>query len=335
SSAAILARYAARDPRLRVVTHDRNRGLGAARNTGLAHATSEYVWFVDSDDWLPDGTLPAVAERLTRTDCDLLVVGFSRVYWDRRVRYEAVSGVGGGRAVPETFTLADQPGLLRVLHIACNKVVRRRFLDDLGLAFAPGWYEDVSFSLPLMLAADRISLLDRNCYLYRQRRDGGITQTVSERHFEVFGQWDRVFAFLDARPDLAAELRGPVFDRMIWHLLQVLAHPRRVAPELRRRFFREMSRRYRAHRPTTGYRVPGGGTGVRHRLVELGSYQVFEALRGAHRLRGALNRRRRAPRSGPSLTQPVANPASGSPSGRVEVAVQWAHPPAPAGTLVE
>src|SRR5262245_45748500 len=45
----ILAGYAARDPRLRVLTHATNRGLGAARNTGLDHATGDYVWFVDSD----------------------------------------------------------------------------------------------------------------------------------------------------------------------------------------------------------------------------------------------------------------------------------------------
>ncbi|MFK3983575.1 glycosyltransferase family 2 protein [Micromonospora sp. NPDC050397] len=293
--ADILARYAASEPRLRVVTLDRNRGLGAARNAGLARATGTYVWFVDSDDWLPDGTLAAVADRLAETRPDLLVTGFSRVYWDGRVRTESVSGVAGQPGAPQMFSLRDRPALLSVLHIACNKVVRRGFLTELGLSFGDGWYEDVSFSFPLMLAAERISLLDRDCYAYRQRRSGAITHTVSERHFELFPHWDRVFAFLEAHPEIPAGLRGLVFQRMVWHFLQVLGHAQRVPTARRREFFATMVDRFRRYRPVAGYRVPPGAAGLKHRLVASGAYRLFEALRRANRVGGALARRRPAP----------------------------------------
>ena len=52
SSPSILAMYAARDARIRVVDRE-NGGLSAARNSGLDAATGEYVMFVDSDDWIP------------------------------------------------------------------------------------------------------------------------------------------------------------------------------------------------------------------------------------------------------------------------------------------
>jgi glycosyltransferase involved in cell wall biosynthesis len=41
-----------KDKRLRVIIHERNRGLSAARNTGMENSTGEYIYFVDSDDWI-------------------------------------------------------------------------------------------------------------------------------------------------------------------------------------------------------------------------------------------------------------------------------------------
>ena len=300
--AAILARYAARDSRVRVLTLPANRGLGAARNAGLAAATGDYVWFVDSDDWLTPGTLAAVAARLAETDADLLVTGFARVWPDGELRHSQVSAAG---PAPDVFRLDEVPGLLGILHIACNKVIRRRLLVDLGLAFRPGWYEDVAFSLPLMIAADRITLLDRYSYAYRQRDTGAITRTVSDRHFEVFDQWGFVFHFLDDRPP--SSLRGPVFERAIWHLLQVLGHAARVPRGRRREFFGRLVALYRAHRPAQGYRIPPGDEGIKHRLVARNAFLLFEALRAGRKMRVRLVRRPAVPQQRDTAKAPTAD----------------------------
>ncbi|MFK3984733.1 glycosyltransferase family 2 protein [Micromonospora sp. NPDC050397] len=291
-SAEILATYAARDSRIKIVTLPQNVGLGAARNAGIRHATGRYVWCVDSDDWLPPGTLEAVADRIELTTPDLLVTGYARVYWDGRVEDHPVSAVHQGREVPESFTFAEQPGLLNHLWIACNKVIRREFLVGTGLTFGPGWYEDVAFILPLMLASRRISLLDRDCYAYRQRQQGAITRTVSERHLEVFDQWDRVFAFMDARPGEFASLRPVIFQRMIWHCLQVLGHSSRVPGEMRRAFFARITAQYRRHLPPGGAPVAPGNDGVKQRLVAAGAYQLFELLMAAWQVRQRMTGRR-------------------------------------------
>nr|MCR4921788.1 glycosyltransferase [Bacteroidaceae bacterium] len=57
NSLAICNEWARREPRFRVVSHDKNKGLSEARNTGLRLATGKYIAFVDSDDSLTPNTL--------------------------------------------------------------------------------------------------------------------------------------------------------------------------------------------------------------------------------------------------------------------------------------
>ena len=67
----ILARYAAADARIRVVTRDRNGHISAASNSALALATGEFVAFLDHDDVLAPHALSCMVERLAEAEFDL------------------------------------------------------------------------------------------------------------------------------------------------------------------------------------------------------------------------------------------------------------------------
>jgi CDP-glycerol glycerophosphotransferase len=275
-SGQIIAEYAARDSRVRLIRLDRNVNPGPAREIGLRQATGEYVWFLDGDDWLAPGSLRAVVRRLRAVRPDVLIVNHAKVSWDPRAKPVVLGDFL--HEAPEAFTLAEWPRALDILHVAWNKVVRREFLTGLGLAFPTGWYEDVGFTYPLLLAAGRISVLDRICVNYRQRRVGSATRTRSEGHLAIFENWERVFEGLD--PD--ERLRPKLFRRMVWHFLIVLGNADRITPALRRRFFARASELYRRYQPP-GFQPPGGVEGVKFRAVERGSFRLFEALRLGYR----------------------------------------------------
>ncbi|MEV4637711.1 glycosyltransferase [Actinoplanes sp. NPDC049548] len=266
----MLDAYADRHGDLRVVHLSHNVGLGLARNAGLAEARGEYVWFVDSDDWLPAGSVRAVLDRLRAERPDVLLVDHLRVHENGRLEPDASSGV-----------LKDPrlTSLIKLQHTAWNRIVRRGLLDELDLRFLPGWYEDVPFSNPVLIAADRISVLDRVCYHYRVGRLGAITATRSDRHFEAFDQYDRMLAWVAAR-DPEPWLRHQLFTLMVNHLLVVAGNDGRLHPARRRAFFRRIVAHYRRYVPAD---YPGH-PGIKHRLVRLGSYPVYAGLRHAYRI---------------------------------------------------
>ncbi|MFC1415292.1 CDP-glycerol glycerophosphotransferase family protein [Streptacidiphilus sp. N8-3] len=292
ASGAILDERAARDPRLSVLHLPENLGQGGAREAGLDLATGDYVWFVDPDDWLAEGALEAVAARLSGFAADarpdVLVTGFVRAYPDGGIEADTWRGQMAG--APESFTLAERPGLLNMILAVWNKVTRRDYLEALreqGVRFGPGHYEDIAVAYPMLLGAARISFLDQDLYYYRRLRPGAITTTPSPKHLDVFAEYDAIFGYLDSRPDLPPALRNLVFDRTVRQAVTVLDTPGLVPAELRREFFRRAADHVRRHRPA-GHRHPSGLRGVQYRLVEREAWGAYQRLRPLRALPGAV-----------------------------------------------
>lgn len=288
----LLDAYQRADRRVRVLHLHENVGLGRARNAGLDAARGEYVWFVDSDDWLPRGSVAAVVDRLRAARPDVLMVDHERVYVGGRRVADASSPLLRSRSRDtDAVTLAERPELLRVLHTAWNKVVRRDFLDALELRFPTGLYEDYLFSHPVLMAAERIAVLDRICYYYRQRRPGTqITRTASARHFDAFLQYDRLFALLDRWGPDYERWRPELFQLMINHLIVIAGNEARVPGDLRRRFFSRTAWYYHRYRPRGGYPRPRGACLIKHLLVRLDAFRAYETFRWCYRIGRRLRR---------------------------------------------
>ncbi|MDI3389410.1 bifunctional glycosyltransferase family 2 protein/CDP-glycerol:glycerophosphate glycerophosphotransferase [Streptomyces sp. B-S-A8] len=297
-SGELIDELAAADPRVRPVHLPENVGLGRARNAGIEHATGDYLIFLDGDDTLTPGALQATADRLKETGSpDVLVYDYARTYWTgREVRNMQAAQLAEDGPAP--FRLAGRPGLLKLLMVVWNKAYSREFIERQGFRFPPGYYEDTPWTYPVLMAAETIATLDRVCVHYRQRRQGNILGTTSRKHFDIFDQYDRVFAHLDARPEFA-EWRPVVFRRMVDHYLTVFARPDRLPRRSRPAFLRRARAQYRRHR------VPGlrldPRTRVRHCLVRFAAHRTYRTLRlaKAARLRlgaaaGAVRRGARA-----------------------------------------
>ena len=280
---AILDQYAERDARVRVLHLPENVGLGRARNAGLEQASGDYVLFLDSDDFYTPGLLAAVAERLkSAEDPDILVFDHVRTHWWGRGGRSKAAGLLAA-AGQDAFDLRESPQYLHLFLVAWNKAYRRSFFQEHGLRYAPGLYEDAPVTYRSMVLADRIVCLNRVGVEYRQRRQGAITRTPGRRHFDIFPQYEGLFAFLEERPELAWA-RPPLFERALDHMLFVLAREDRVTAADRPDFYREIRSFHHRHLPE-GFTPPEGARGTEMRLLATAPYASYAVLRGLSRLR--------------------------------------------------
>ena len=161
--------WASKDPRIKVV-HQQNGGLSAARNMGIEQAQGDYITFIDSDDYIGEGTLEAVMSRLDDS-IDLIEYPIWRFYGAPHQSLLQLTDT--------TYTdIADYwlDGQAYDHTYACNKVYRRRLFDD--VRFPVGRVFEDAYTLPRLLRKVRhVATTSAGCYYYCWNGKG-ITNTA-------------------------------------------------------------------------------------------------------------------------------------------------------------
>jgi CDP-glycerol glycerophosphotransferase len=186
-SRAIAARWADRDPRFKLVSQP-NRGLGAARNTGVQHATGDYLMFVDSDDVLPSYAAELLVSTVELTGSDFAAGNAYRLN-GKGVRPSPLHRAPFARTRLRTH-VSRQPELLSD-RTAWNKVFRREFWNARQLRFPEGvLYEDTPVIVPAHVLARSVDVVELPVYYWREREGG--ERSITQRRTELKGFVDRI-----------------------------------------------------------------------------------------------------------------------------------------------
>lgn len=191
NSQEIVDHFAAKDPRIVAIKHEKNLGQGGARNTGIQRAKGAFIGSVDSDDYIdPDmfGTMLLTAQN---SGADIVACGFDMV--------DEQGVVLNKYQLSNSVLKAKEWDIFRSLNKSFwNKIWRKDLLERSRVWFPEHLFcEDLATTPIYMLHAHKIAMIEQCLYKYLIRQ-GSTSNTLSDKN---------IMDFLEVFSILAAHLK--------------------------------------------------------------------------------------------------------------------------------
>lgn len=222
----ILKHYAEEDERISVYTQE-NCGLSVTRNRGIKAASGDYIYFMDSDDWLEREALEQLAGRCQEHDLEVLYYDGCAFfeekdmedvhnefdgYYQRKGNYPACcDGKEMFQRMQKTKEYRTNVGM---------QFFKRRYLEEHHFAFQPGiLHEDIDFTFMTMLMAERCGYWKKE-FFHRRVRSGSImtAKTSFEHIYGLMKSYVAMEHFLGihSMPEEMADVLYDTMHTVLW-----------------------------------------------------------------------------------------------------------------------
>lgn len=194
-SGRICDEYTERSRNFKVV-HQTNQGVSHARNAGLDLAEKEYVLFIDADDYVKEGYLEHLSDRLNENED--ICFGLNHISENGEVRKvvsnggdEACISIKEGRAIRKYFSVHNT----EIPEAVCCNCYRNDFIKKYHIRFSEKFSigEDVDFMFQAFFRAKRVSWMEEPFYYYDHSNEASATSRWNARKIisivNVYRKW--------------------------------------------------------------------------------------------------------------------------------------------------
>lgn len=221
--------YARKYEKISVIHHKKNQGLSAARNSGLEVANGQYIWFMDSDDYVDDDLFRKVYDSIQVNEAQVVVFGLIEEYFDQEDNLHHAK-----RICPQEMYLKSSDDIRNIIidlemqtlyGYAWNKFYSLDYLKKIGLKYEKiTLIEDIQFNVKYCTEIDKMNILAITPYHYNKRMDNSLTNKFVENYYEL--HWKRINMifqqYCDWRKctDEVKEKLAALFTRYIFSAIQ-------------------------------------------------------------------------------------------------------------------
>ena len=173
-SGSIADEYAAKDCRITVI-HQANQGVSVARNVGLEKAEGQWIWFIDSDDYIVENALDVLYAAIEEKDCDTLFFGLRHQYGARYEEnlFDCIDGIEKDAFLEKIYCYTN-PAMLFT-----NEIIRQhniRFTTGVQMA------EDLEFQYKYLCYSCKLVSIAECMYVYQHRENSATTNVNTTRN---------------------------------------------------------------------------------------------------------------------------------------------------------
>ncbi|KFC39643.1 glycosyltransferase family 2 protein [Elizabethkingia anophelis] len=162
---------------MKIISHEENKGVAVARNTGLQNATGELIYFVDADDFIDERAIELLVEKQQENDADIVGCSWYLSFNQNKRRMNQPPFNSSLEAIQQMLNGKMRWNLWLFM-------VKRSLYEDYNIRFIPGMNmgEDLMVIMKLFVHANKVAFVNDALYHYGQSNEDSLTKTYSEKH---------------------------------------------------------------------------------------------------------------------------------------------------------
>ena len=174
----VLKKYAQRKEQVKIIRHEKNHGLAAARKTGVKVAKGQYIIHCDSDDWVEPNMYELLYDEAKRTNADIVGCDIIEEYQS------------GSKLLKQDFEIPilDQCKLMlnvgtrNLERYVWNRMFRRSLYNKVGLNNPDvNLWEDICVTIPAHTLAKKVSYVPKGLYHYNRGNSNSLVSSFNDK----------------------------------------------------------------------------------------------------------------------------------------------------------